>query len=262
MGSYQSMSVWLNSNQGVVAVGLFVVTVFLGWIYGIFSALRRRPKFEIDLIPGPTFVCTFGAPTQLGFDLVHRTGIALYLHIANTGSASSSIKSVKVGYHWALLPFSKDWLRYRLGWFWLKYQTVCLEDFQAKLGENTKFYPFLTQTSSISGFSAESYLQIGQSVNGVVYFEQSDSWGGCFPVSINKQVTIKIGVQDVFGKWHYRKSAIPKVSLEEARRFNPSFGSTLATLREGDEPFELATDDHGNILPTQPNTKVAFNEPD
>jgi hypothetical protein len=243
---------WLNSNQGLVSVALFLATILFGWVSGIFSALRRRPKFKIGLIDGPTFACTFGAPMGEGISLVHRTGIALYLHIANVGSAPSSIQSVAVGYHWALVPFSRDWLRYRVGWFWLRDQTVCMQDFQSQLGESLKLYPFLTQASFVSGFSAESYLQIGQSVNGVAYFEQSDSWGGCFPLSINKKVAVKIGIQDVFGKWHYRKLVIPKVTLEEARRYNPSFGLTLATLRGGGEPFELATDDHGNVLPIQP----------
>jgi hypothetical protein len=242
---------WLNANQGVLSLALFAATVFAGWISGIFSALRRRPKFRISLIEGPTFACTFGAPASAGFDLVHRTGIALYLDIANVGSASSSIVAFKVGYHWALVPFSKDWLRYRVGWFWLKNQSVSLEDFQAAIGEHIKFYPFLTQKSTISGHSAEGYLQIGQSTNGVVYFEQSDSWGACFPLSINRRVSVRIGVQDVFGKWHYWKGTIPKVSLEEARRYNPSFGLTLSSMRDGDEPFELATDGHGNILPIQ-----------
>ena len=242
---------WLNANQGVLSLGLFIATVFAGWASGIFAALRRRPKFNIDLIEGPTFACTFGAPSGQGFDLVHRTGIALYLHIANVGSAPSSIKALKVGYHWALMPFSKDWLRYRLGWFWLEHESVCLEDFQAELGEHIKFYPFLTQLSSISGHSADSYLQVGRSANGVAYFEQSDSWGGCFPVSVNQKVQIKIGVQDVFGKWHYRALVIPKVSLAEARRYNPSFGLTLSSLRDGDVPFELEVDGHGNVLPSQ-----------
>ena len=249
---YSEITFWLNANQGVLALGLFAATIIAGWTSGIFSALRRRPKFKIDLIEGPTFACTFGAPSIGEQELVHRTGIALYLRIANIGSAPSSITAIKVGYHWALKPFSLDWLRYRIGWFWIDVQTVCIEDFQTNIGDSIKFYPFLTQLSAISGQSAETFLQEGREVIGVEYFEQTDSWGGCFPLSIQKRVAIRVGARDVFGKWHFSSLQIPKVTLEKARRFNPSFGFTLAALRSEDGPFELMTDDHGNILAEQP----------
>jgi hypothetical protein len=52
-------------------------------VSGIFSALRRRPKFKISLIDGPTFCCTFSNGAKRGDDPVHRTCIALYLALAN-----------------------------------------------------------------------------------------------------------------------------------------------------------------------------------
>jgi hypothetical protein len=155
-----SITTWLNANQGLLALLLFVSTILGGWASGIFAALRRRPKFQIELIPGPTFVCTFGAPNTGDHEFVHRTGIALYLHVANIGSAPSSINGAKVGYRWSLIPLSKDWWRHTIGWFWLETQTVCLADFQADMGGPLKLYPFLTQTSFISGQSANSYLQV------------------------------------------------------------------------------------------------------
>src|ERR1700722_7724874 len=141
--TYSAVAKWLNDNQGVTAIGLFLVTLVLGWLSGIFSALRRRPKFQISLIAGSTFCCSFPTGAKRGGDPVPRTGIALYLAVANVGSAASSIENISVAYHWHVRPFSVLWLRYRLGWFWIRDQTAVIHDFQVKIGENIKFYPFL-----------------------------------------------------------------------------------------------------------------------
>ena len=46
---------WFNDNQGVVSLSIFVATLVLGWVSGVFSALRRKLKFRLSLIAGPTF---------------------------------------------------------------------------------------------------------------------------------------------------------------------------------------------------------------
>jgi len=172
---------WSNDNQGVVSISIFAVTMVFGWVSGIFSALRRKPKLRLRLIDGPTFCCTYPVGKVSGEYEVHRTGIAIYLAIANTGSAASSIVNISVGYHWHIQPLSIAWFKYSIGWFWLHNQAAALTDFQAKIGDNIKVFPFLTQANHLAPVDAETYLQPGQSTNGVVYFEQSDSWGGCFP---------------------------------------------------------------------------------
>lgn len=235
---YATGAKWLNDNQGVVGVAIFAVTLALGWITGIFSALRRRPKFRIQLIDGPTFVCTFLTGKKHNDFDVHRTGVALYLKIANSGSAASSIDEISVGYHWQVIPFTPVWFKYGVGWFWLRDQTAAIHDFQAKIGENIKFYPFLTQKSIYSPVHASTYLEPGQSENGVVYFEQSDSWGGCFPAVGKKGTRIKVCVTDVFGGKHTARFTVPNFTLERARTYNPSFGKTLSELRNEPLPHD------------------------
>src|SRR2546421_9400452 len=99
---YSKASKWANDNQGVVSVAIFVITIAFGWASGIFSALRRKPKFKLSLIDGPTFCCTYPIGKTHGEFEVHRTGIALYLVVTNVGSAASSIERISVGYHWHL----------------------------------------------------------------------------------------------------------------------------------------------------------------
>ena len=106
-----------------------------------------------------------------------------------------------------------------------------MHDFQAKLGQNTKVYPFLTQRSSLSQADAKTFLEPGRATNGVVYFEQTDSWGGCYPAATKAGVKLKISICDVFGRTHSSKVFIQRVTLEEARKYNPSFGKTFAEMR-------------------------------
>jgi hypothetical protein len=227
---------WSNANQGVLSLGIFATTLLLGWVSGIFGSLRRKPRFKLKLIPGPTFSCTFETGGEHAGFPVHRTALALYLNISNVGSASSSIHAISVGYHWRLRPFSRQWLQYGIGWFWLHEQVVALEEFQTKIGESIKFYPFLTQISAFA--PSETYLEVGKSTNGVVYFEQEDSWGGCFPRVEKGTVKIRVSVRDVFNHRHQSTFQIPFVSLDEARKFNPSFGKTRAELQKQTLPFD------------------------
>ena len=216
----------------------------------MFKSLRSRPELRIEVIPGPTFVCVFGkGGKHKGYD-THSTGIALYLRVSNVGALPTSITSIKVGYHWKISPCRlKYWIRYRVGWFYLEAPTVSLADFQALIGENLKIYPFLLQRSAISGESSETYLEPGRSTNGVVYFEQSESWGGCFPASRRYRTKIRIVVSDTFGRQYGLTSKVDRVGLEAARRYNPKFGTTLSELHGETAPTEPMLDRNGNLIP-------------
>lgn len=240
MFMYESIAMWLNDNQGVVSAVLFVVTLVFGWLSGIFSALRKRPKFQVKLLPGPTFCCTYETGAMHEDFPVHRTAFALYLAVANVGSAASSIESIAVGYHCHLRPFSWQWLRYTVGWFWLRSQAAIIHDFQGEIGKNIKIYPFLFQSSALSGRSANTFLQPGQDTNGVVYFEQNDSWGGFFPSPCGTRVNIKIELLDTFGGRHAARFSIDLVTLEYARKYNASFGKTFSVLRDEILPYDAA----------------------
>jgi hypothetical protein len=227
---------WLNANQGVVSVLIFLLALFFGWASGIFASLRRKPKLRLQLIEGPTFCSTFLTGEKKNDFDVHRTAIALYLDVANVGSAPTSIEGVSIGYHWHLRPFSLNWLRYRVRWFWLHNQIAALEDFHVSIGDKIKVYPFLFQGNVMSPANAETYLGIGQSVHGVVYFEQADSWGGFFPTPRRGQTRIIVSVTDAFGTRHKKRFWIPVVTPDEAIKYNPRFGDTLPALRRGPIP--------------------------
>jgi len=234
---------WSNANEGFVAILLFALALFLGWVSGIFQALRRRPRFTIEAIEGPTLCTTFETGREYNGYPTHRTAISLYLSITNTGNAPSSIKEVAVGYRRHLTKFNwprfKDigtwfrhtvkWFRDAITWYWLDKPTGVLSDFQVQIGENVKVYPLLLQITQSTNTATNRYLQIGENVNGIVYFEQDESWGIFFPRSKNGLTKIKVRIKDAFGKTHSQVFEVPVVSLSEAKRFCPNFGESIET---------------------------------
>ena len=232
----QSITDWLNQNQGFVTVVIFVFTALYGWLSGTFSALRGKPKFKIDLIPGPTFVCTFPTGEMCKEQDVHRVGISLYLSIANCGSVASSVHEVHVGYRRTIVLFNKRWPQKLSRPHWLKNQIAALEDFQSRIGESIKVYPFLFQKNALLSESPNTYLQSGQSVIGVVYFEQADSFGSFQPLVTPKGAYLTVCVLDVFGHKHKRSFWVPSLTFERAREFNPAFGRTLSELNANSTP--------------------------
>ena len=152
--------------------------------------------------------------------------------ITNIGNAPASIERISVAYHWNITTLNLLWVRYRLFWFWLTQQAVIMEDFSYDFGENVKIYPFLFQKSYLLPSASDSlYLKEGQNTNGVVYFEQDESYGGCFPYPKRQQTKIKVAIIDSYGRKHIKKFLIPIVPLDEAKKYNPFFGETFFHLR-------------------------------
>lgn len=156
--------------------------------------------------------------------------MALYLEVTNVGAAPSSITNIAIAYHWDLVPFSWLWLKNTVGWFWLHHQAVILTDFHVYICKQAKGFPFLVQRSMITGHAAKTFLESGRSTNGVVYFEQAESYGGCYPRQRNGKIAIKIQLTDAFGGHHTSRFKIDSVELAAARKYNPAFGSTFSEL--------------------------------
>jgi hypothetical protein len=220
--------------------------LFLGWVSGIFGALRRKPKLRLWVKPGPTICTTFSTGEKWEGYNVHRTAISVYLGVANIGTVATSIRNVAIGYHWHLRPFSLTgiksrifwqhliWnrIRYAIFWEWIKQPFVALDDFQTTVAaQRSKIYPSLFQGSTSFGTTTDTYLEPGKIVSGIVYFELDDSWGGRFPAVRARQTRIKIAVEDAFGVNHKKTFWIPVGSLSEAQKFNPSFGQSLSNLK-------------------------------
>lgn len=155
-----------------------------------------------------------------------------------------------IGYRQNISPRNiVDFLRQRTNWFYIDEQSIAVSDFQASIGENIKFFPFLFQKSAVSGESATTYLEPGRSTNGVTYFEQPECWGGYFPRSRNFRTKVKIVVLDSFGKRYRHVTTIDRVTLANARKYNPQFGTTLAQPHGWKDLLEMPLDKHGNLKP-------------
>ena len=223
MESLSKFIVWSNTNSGFLGFLIFIITLGLGWFSGIFKALQRRPSLKIEVLEGPTFCASFDTGRTYNNHLTHRTAIALYLSITNVGSAPTDIKDIHIGYK----PCS---FKNPFRWFWLKEITVAKSDFMVSLGEDKKVYPFLKQRNQSMDNHVDTYIREGQHCNGVVYFEQEESWGGCLPKLKNNVMDIKIIIYDAYNKKHSLVTKINKVTLDAAKKICDKFGETRESL--------------------------------
>ncbi|MBH0048423.1 hypothetical protein [Pseudoalteromonas sp. NZS11_1] len=221
----ESIIEWTNKNSGFLGLLIFISTVLLGWLSGIFAGLRRKPKLKIEINDGPTFCASFDTGRVYKNNLTHRTAISTYIKVTNVGSAPTDIKSVHIGYKSQnhILPFK---------WFWLKDITVALSDFVVNLGEDIKVYPFLIQRNQLSENQIDTYLLEGKSCNGIVYHEQIESCGNFLPKIKNNRMRVKVCVVDVYGGTHTSTATINKVTLKAAQRICQKFGETRESLAD------------------------------
>jgi len=129
-----------------------------------------KPELTIELIPTPSFCSSFNSELPNETVNIHRTAIILYLKITNIGNASTEIGQIHVGYE----SMENEW-------YWLYNETTLLDDFTMPMGEKVKVFPFLKQSNFLMKNDIDTFLNPGQSCNGIVYFEQKASSGNLYP---------------------------------------------------------------------------------
>ncbi|NOU24291.1 MAG: hypothetical protein HOO90_01995 [Methylotenera sp.] len=212
---------WTNDNSGFISVLIFFVTIFLGWVSGVFRAILRRPKIEIS-ISQPSFFCNFDLGRKKEGNSTHRTAAVVYVTITNSGSAPTTIKDIQLGYHNYSFKFT-------FFWFWLS-SVPSLRDFGHTVGENLRVFPFFFQRSMLMNSVGKTYLLEAQRETGIVYFEQEESWGSFKPRVKNGNVKIKLKAHYVNGLVTSKTYLVPMHDLAHARKFSPEFGNTLEKM--------------------------------
>ncbi|WP_157760464.1 hypothetical protein [Thiomicrorhabdus arctica] len=82
--------------------------------------------------------------------------------------------------------------------------------------------------------SVDTYLREGQGCNGIVYFEQDESWGSMYPKTTNNIARIKVVIYDSYGGRHSIKDRIHKVTIEAAKKVCETFGETRESVLNSD----------------------------
>ena len=214
---------WTNKNSGFLGLLLFVLTLILGWISGLFKYIKKRPKFKIRIIKNATFGCIIDLDETHNNLPVHKTAFAIYLEVTNIGNAPSSIGKIKLGY---LLSDLKPKWRTSRNWI---VETISKSDFIVEFENSDKArgFPFLKQANEIYG-KVDTYLEIGKSANGIVYFEQNEAYGSWMP-RVNKDLKttdLVIKIEDAFGGIHKKKFTLELVDPNYVLKFSPYFGQT------------------------------------
>ena len=210
---------WCNINAGFLTLIIFIISIILGWISGIFTHLKRKPKLEFDLINIPSFLCLVKTGRQKDNIDTYRTAIVLYLRIRNIGNISTSITKVRVGYKIK----SK---KYMFKQFWLN-PINALEDFSTEMNGYKKVYPFFTQQNALIKNNTNLYLREGEDKNGIEYFESPEFWGDFEPIIKNNKVNIILEVTDTYEKKYYKNLKISVIDYNEAKKFNSQIGMSI-----------------------------------
>jgi len=235
----QEITDWLNSNEGLLSLLLFIMSLIIAWMTGIFRALIRKPKFKIRVIPKMTFGSVFltgekYTPPRQGTYDVHKTAFVLYLEITNIGSAPSELGKIQIGYF--IDDGKKTFFKKRI---WIK-ETNILADFiiPTATGQAIKI-PHLRQADPLVDSKYNGFLEVGKSIIGAAYFEQNSSWGNRYPRTDKSYIAdLKIKVKDAFGNTYFTKTKVPIRDIRELFRYNPAFGSSHALIDKDVENLE------------------------
>jgi len=215
---------WTNENSGFLSLILFVLTLLIAWVSGLFNSLTKKPKFKIRIIEQCTFGTTLDLKREHNGYPVTKTAFAIYVEIINIGTAPSSIGKIKLGYiksDFTPRLFSKrNWIK----------ESIAKDDFTVTYGDSgkVKVFPFLKQRNSNYQNDTDTYLPIGRRVNGIVYFEQYEAYGSWIP-RLNRDgetTNLKIKVKDSFGGSHTKTFNLALVEADTAFKFNAYFGQT------------------------------------
>jgi hypothetical protein len=228
---------WTNDNSGFISVVIFVLTLFIAWLSGLFQLIQRRPKFRIDLIEHDSFGCIFDLNRTHNDLPVNKTSFAVYLRLTNVGSAPSTIGKIRLGY--VKSDLKPLWISSRLkNRKWIV-ETISKDDFNVLFegSDRGKTIPFLKQRNRSYTNNNDTYLQEGRSQNGMVYFEQSESFGNWVPRLCpgEQKASIVIEIKDAYNRKHFGHFTIKMVTPEYAFRYNPYFGQTQIEYFKSDE---------------------------
>lgn len=231
--------VWSNKNSGFVTIILFIISIIIGWISGFFKSIRKKPKFKITVIEGATFGSVIDLNKKHNGLPVNKTAFAVYLEITNIGNAPSSIGEISLGY--ILTDLTPKW-RAKRNWI---IETISKSDFTIEFKDSdlVKGFPFLKQQNMLFPNKIDTYLEVGQTKNGIVYFEQPEAFGSWMP-RLNKDMEttdLIIKVRDSYGGIHKKCLIIKLIDPNISFRMNPYFGQTF------DEYFISKGKDSNNI---------------
>lgn len=222
--SFIDLQEWANSNSGLLALLLFVVSSIVGIAVKIYRVIHKKiaisPSLDVSVIEQPTMCSSFGTGNFDSQEELHRTAFLVYLKIINDGEVPVQIGDIHIGYKSANEKFDDTW-------FWLTEETVLLEDYALPIGDKQKVYPFLKQSNHLIEKVSSTYLRPGEDTNGLVYFEQNESGGKNYPyMDPDYYVQSIIVVHDNKGnKWSV-EHRIVKVLIEPIREICPVFGLT------------------------------------
>lgn len=227
---------WTNINSGFVSILLFIATILYGWFSGLFSSLIKKPKLKIRFLDKLCFYSFYHTGNQYYNEKLqenfntHKTGFVVYMSIANVGNMATSIDNIYIGYYKST---QHPWLKFWKEKIWLA-QWHSVDPFLIPIKED-KFISIRSLRIRSNEFdnSTSDFINIGDSLVGVAYFEQQEAWGNFSPLQFeDKSTKILIKIKDIYGRKYIFKTTLGYLELEKARKYNSHFGNVESFMVE------------------------------
>lgn len=170
----------------------------------------------------------------------HRTIISCYLSVTNIGNHTITIDQVYLGFRWHHRAKLRAIFSRR---HWSSGMSISSSNFSKSIGENIVLYPFLMQNRG-----SDLTLAPGAQITGIAYSEFSECYGNAHPSFRDKKATISIKIRDASGKIHRGKAIVTHVSIDDARKYSPLFGTTLLKMNPDQTEIPVDLDNHGNVI--------------
>lgn len=211
-----------NDNPSVVSILIFILTLLIGWSTGIFRALMNKPKLKATIIDKCTFYAINYIDKEVDGMPVYHFAFCIYLRVNNIGYAPTDIVDARLQYQ------RNDYNKKRKrGKNWIK-GLLNKGNFELDMGHGkVARIPYLKQKDPVLGQS-DTYLEVGKSTNGILYFEEEQSYGNFYPRPNNdkKSTDVVIELIDSFGEKYKSKHTIQQITYKDALSINEFFAKT------------------------------------
>lgn len=201
----------LNNNTWVVAVTIFLLTILVWWISGLFSYIRNKPSLKIkrysEIIPH-FFVSgwlSLNKEKESWFE-VERLVLFLWLSVSNIWFSDTTIESYRLEYE------DINWKKHKLVPMSLP------EPLSHWIWEYQKVFPSLTTNYPHFWHNNSWKIDVGSNILWFLYFNIEYFWS-YQPLIKNNKISAKLFIEDVYWKTYQFKVDIVEKNIDYLSKF-------------------------------------------
>lgn len=192
-----SLIIILNNNQWVIAVLIFILTIFIWWLSWLFSYIKHKPKLKIKKYS--EFIPYFFVDNWLikskdkeNWFNVERIVFMVWLCISNIGFSKTTIESYRLEYE------DINWEKHKL------IPISLPEPLSNTLWDYKKIFPSLTTNYPHLWINNSWKIDIWENILWFLYFNIEFYWN-YKPLIINNKINSLLYIEDIYWKTYKYK---------------------------------------------------------